>query len=189
MRVFIPSIFLTLVLSASVGFSATTPRTTLDSQSLSTESDPYLSDRAASIRTPAPTWQMSLGVGFTGGNELENDEWAQGPTFALRISALTPHNLPVWDYHLEVNKDNLVGIFLGRRWYLENDRFNPYFRVAAGTFLDASEEIGNIVQIKRFRARGSAGLGEDFFTEAGVGLAVTGPDPVSYTHLTLPTKA
>lgn len=176
MRVFIPVIFLTLVLSASLGFSATTPRTKLDSQSLSTESDPYLSDRAASIRTPAPTWQISLGAGFTGGNALENDEWVQGPTFAIRFSALKLNNLPVWDYHFEVNKDNLVGVFVGRRWYLENDRFNPYVRAAVGTYLDGSEEVGNIVQIKRFRARGSMGVGEDFFTEAGVGLAVTGPD-------------
>ncbi|MGE5085096.1 MAG: hypothetical protein ACM3MG_02275 [Bacillota bacterium] len=163
-------------MSASVGFSATTPRTTLETQPLTPESDPYLSDKAASLRTPAPTWQLSLGLGYTGGNELESDVWAQGPTFAVRFATLEYHNLPVWDYHIEVNKDNLVGFFLGRRWYLENDRFNPYLRLAAGTYLNASEEIGNIVQIKRFRARGSIGIGEDFFTEAGVGLAVTGPD-------------
>jgi len=169
-------IFLTLVVSASVGFSATTPRTTLDTQPLSPESDPYLSDKAASLRTPAPTWQMSFGVGYTGGNELENDQWAQGPTFAIRFSSLEYRELPKWDYHFEVNKDNLVGFFVGRRWNLENDRFNPYVRVAVGTYLDASDEVGNLVQIKRFRARGSVGIGEDFFTEMGAGLAVTGPD-------------
>jgi hypothetical protein len=177
MRLFIPAIFLTLVVSISVGFAATTPRTTLDTQPLSPESDPYLSDKAASLRTPAPTWQVSLGLGYTGGNELERDEWAQGPTFAIRFSSLQHRGQPIWDYHFEVNKDNLVGAFVGDRWYCcENDRFNPYFRAAVGTYFDASDEIGNIVAMKRFRARGSFGIGEDFFTEMGAGLAVTGPD-------------
>ncbi|MBO9666105.1 MAG: hypothetical protein J7501_04770 [Bdellovibrio sp.] len=144
---------------------------------MSPESDPYLSDKAAALRTPAPTWQMGVVAGYSGGNQLENDEWMQGPTFAIRLSSLKLHNLPVWDFHFEVNRDNLVGVFAGRRWYCcENDRFNPYLRLAAGTFLDASDQLGNLVELSRFRARAGAGLGEDFFFEMGFGYAVVGPD-------------
>ncbi|WP_413560038.1 hypothetical protein [Bdellovibrio sp. HCB209] len=175
MRVFILPLFLTLVLLSNVSSAAPTATTTLESAPLTGESDPYLSDKASSLRTPAPTWQLGILAGYAGGNFIENNKWPQGPAFALRLANLE-HERPVWDLHIELEKDNIVGVFGAKRWYVENDRFIPYARLALGTFLDPDDELGNLVEIKRFRARAGVGLGETFTFEFGVGVAVVGPD-------------
>jgi hypothetical protein len=175
MRVSILSLFLTLVLLSNVSLAAPTATTTLDTTPLSGESDPYLSDKAASLRTPAPTWQLGILAGFAGGNFLESDEWPQGPNFGLRFANLE-HERAVWDLHISLEKDNIVGVFGARRWYIEKDKYNPYARVAVGTYLDPDAELANLVEIKRFRVRGGVGFGDPFFFEFGAGLAVVGPD-------------
>ncbi|WP_413580473.1 hypothetical protein [Bdellovibrio sp. HCB288] len=165
---------------SNVSLAAPSTTTTLDPQPLSGESDPYLSDKAAALRTPAPTWQLGLLAGYGGGHIVENDEWPQGVIYGLRIANLERER-PVWDLHFEFNEHNAIGIFGAHRWNLENDRFYPYARLALGTFLDPDDELGNIVQIKRFRARGGIGVGESFFFEMGVGLAVVGADLYAIT--------
>ncbi|UYL08801.1 hypothetical protein B9G69_017295 [Bdellovibrio sp. SKB1291214] len=175
MRVFVVSLFLTLVVLSKVSLAAPTATTTLETTPLSGESDAYLSDKAAVLRTPAPTWQLELTGGFGGGNYLERGEWPQGPNFGLRFANLE-HEKPKWDLQLSFEKDNVVGIFGARRWFLEEDKFIPYVRLALGTYLDPEAELANLVEIKRFRARAGVGLGEKLFFEFGFGLAVAGPD-------------
>lgn len=175
MKVYIPIYFLTLVLLCNVSHAAPTATTTLDTQPLSGESDPYLSSKAAPLRTPAPTWQLGILGGFAGGNFLESDEWPQGPNFGLRFANIE-HERAVWDLHFSLEKNNIIGVFAARRWHIENDRFNPYARVALGTYLDPDAELANLVEIKRFRLRGGVGFGDPFFFEFGAGIAVVGPD-------------
>ncbi|WP_413577271.1 hypothetical protein ACLVWU_03230 [Bdellovibrio sp. HCB290] len=160
--------------------AAPSAKTSLDTQPLTGEDDPYLSDKAAALRTPAPTWQLGVFGGFGGGHVVENDEWPQGLTYGLRIATLERER-PAWDLHIEFGEDNNIGIFGAHRWNLENDRFYPYARLAVGTFLDPDDELGNIVQIKRFRVRGGVGVGETFFFEMGAGLAVVGVDLYAIT--------
>lgn len=168
-------IFLTLVLSASFAVAAPTTKTTLDPAPLNSQPDPLLADKNF-IHDKLPSNQINVAVGYTGGNLLENDQWAQGPVFSLRYSPLGNDLLPKWDFQGELDRDNILGLFVGRRWYINEDEFQPYARLAGGSFFTSSEEFGNLVQIKRWRARASLGIGDRLNFEAGFGVAVTGPD-------------
>lgn len=175
MRLIIPLLFLTLVLNALPSNAAPTTKTTTPSLPLSAQPDPLLTDNGFHL-TKLPTTQWSLSLGYAGGNFLESDTWTQGVTMSLKYSPLPIDSLPVWDLEAEINKNNTLGAFIGKRWYISDDDYQPYFRLAGGSFFDASSELGNLVQIKRWRARSSVGIGEQLNFEFGFGLAVTGPD-------------
>lgn len=169
-------IFLTLVAFHCGTLAAPSDRTTLPSMPLSDDPDPYLEGRTSSLREKAPTTRIHLALGFTGGNYLESDEYQQGPTVVLRFASLAT-GLPVWDYQIEFqNQDRLLGLSMGRSWYIDDHRLNPFFRTSAGVHLDGEGQLADLVEIRRWRLRGSTGVGETFCIEMGAGIAVTGPD-------------
>ena len=177
MRVFLPLLFLTLVLSLSSAKAAPQTSTTMETTPYSIKDDPDLARLDPSNRAALPTAAISISLGFSGGNYLERDEYQQGPFLALRYMPLENNATPVWDYQLELNKDNLVGLSLGRRWYCcPGDSFMPYARVSVNMFLDSSAELASFAEIRRWRLRAAVGLGETFVSEFGVGYAITGPD-------------
>ncbi|WP_142697465.1 hypothetical protein [Bdellovibrio sp. NC01] len=163
-------------MSAHICAAATDTKTTMDPTKLDSSNDPILATANADLRSPAPTSQVQLALGYVGGNLLENDEWAQGPLVSIRYAPIDIHENVKWDFGGEINKDNIFGLFVGRRWYVEEDEFRPYARVAAGSFFDSHDQLGNLVEIKRWRARASLGIGDRLNFEAGLGIAVTGPD-------------
>ncbi|MDG0815583.1 hypothetical protein [Bdellovibrio svalbardensis] len=177
MRLLRSILFLTLVLSAFISEAAPKTKTTLEPSPLTTQEDPFLKKKNLSFQDRIPTSQINVALGYAGGNFLENDQWAQGVLLSLRYSSLKGTDLlPTWDFQGELNKDNILGVFVGKRWYVSEDDYHPYVRLAAGSFFDASGELANFVQIKRWRLRASAGAGTKFTFEFGFGLAVTGPD-------------
>lgn len=177
MRVFFPLLFLTLVLSLPLAQAAPQTSTTVETTPYSMEDDPDLARLDPSHRASLPTAALSLSLGFSGGNYLERDEYQQGPFLALRYMPLEKETTPVWDYQLELTKDNLVGLSLGRRWYCcPGDPFQPYARASANLFLDSSAELASFAEIRRWRLRAAVGIGETFVSEFGVGYAITGPD-------------
>lgn len=176
MRVFLPLFFLTLVLSGFATLAAPQTTTTLETTPLSAEDDPLLATVTPSMIKDRPTFYLNTSVGFAGGNYIESDEYHQGPFLALRYIPMN-ESLPVWDYQVEVNKANFVGISVGRRWYCcPEETYMPYVRASANMFLEGSGELGGLVEIRRLRLRGSIGFGESFISEFGVGYAITGPD-------------
>ncbi len=174
----LPSIlFLTLVLSALTSMGAPTTKTTLDPAPLTNQEDPFLKQKNLAFQEKLPTSELNISLGYASGNFLENDEWVQGPIVSLRYSPLEGTDLlPSWDLQVELNKDNVLGVFFGKRWYVTDDDYHPYVRLAAGSFFDASSELGNFVQIKRWRVRSAFGVGTKINFEFGFGVAVTGPD-------------
>lgn len=176
MRVFLPLLFLTLVVSSHSAMSAPQTTTTVETSPFSAKEDPELAHLDPEQRNSRPTSIFNFSLGFAGGNFLERDEYQQGVFFALRYIPLEDDK-QVWDYQLEVNKDNLVGGALGRRWYCcPGDTFEPYVRASANLFLKGSGELGGIAELRRWRLRGAVGIGETFISEFGVGYAITGPD-------------
>lgn len=173
MRVFEFLLFLTLVVCPGIVTAAPDATIPFKSSDFKSEEDETLIGV-----TPKPRKSASFNVslGYSGGNFLEQDQYEQGPLLALRYLPLTDE-LPTWDYHAEVTTENLVGIAVGRRWYCcPEDPFLPYLRLSANLVLKGSDELGGIAEIRRWRARASAGVGEVFTSEFGFGLAVTGPD-------------
>lgn len=145
----------------------------MDTAPLRGESDPLL---AGIEPRPHRDFLINVSVGFSGGNYLESDEYQQGPYLALRYLPLV-EDLPTWDYQVEITDDNLVGLSAGHRWYCcPEDPYLPYLRLSANLILEGAGELGGFAEIRRWRARAAAGLGERFTSEFGVGLAVTGPD-------------
>lgn len=176
MRVYRVLFFLTLVLSSFQALAAPTTKTILDTKPFTSETDPFLESLDPSFREGPPTFYLNIAVGFSGGNYLERDEYLQAPFLALRYMPLVDEQ-PDWDYQVEVNQENLVGLAVGKRWYCcPDDEFLPYLRASANLFLKGSGELGGIAEIHRWRARASAGVGKKFNFEAGAGLAITGAD-------------
>ncbi|KYG68293.1 hypothetical protein AZI87_03285 [Bdellovibrio bacteriovorus] len=176
MRVILSLLFLTLVLSVSVSQAAPQTTTTLETQPLSGEDDPLLATRDPEARASIPTFLLGTYLGFEGGNYLESDEWDQGPFLSVRFIPVQDDSI-YWDYEVAVNTANFVGLGAGYRWYCcPDDRFNPYLRASANLYLEGADEIAGLVEIRRWRARASVGMGETFNAEFGVGAAVTGPD-------------
>lgn len=169
-------LFLTLVVSTNFCVAATDTKTTMDPTPLDSSSDPILAMKNSDLRSPAPTAQMQLALGYVGGNLLENDQWPQGPLFSVRYSPIDIHENVKWDFSAELTRDNIFGLFVGHRWYVDEDEFRPYARLAAGSYFDADDKLGNLVEIKRWRARAALGIGDRLNFEAGLGIAVTGPD-------------
>lgn len=169
--------FLTLVLSSLQVIAAPTTKTTLETKPFSGESDPVLESYDPSFSKGPPSFLLNLSLGFAGGNFLERDEYNQGAFAALRYMPVELEELPDWDYSVEVNQKNLVGLGVGRRWYCcPDDEFIPYLRLSGNIFLEGAGELAGIAEIRRWRARASGGVGQQFTFEMGFGLAVTGTD-------------
>lgn len=176
MRVFLSLLFLTFVLSTLQSQAAPQSKTTLETTPIDAQPDPNLVAIDPELREKIPTFYLNTSLGFSGGNYLEGDEVNSGPYMALRYYPLWS-DYPTWDYQVEVNSSNLIGLSAGRRWYCCSDMaFEPYLRLAGAMFLDGAGELAGFVEIRRWRFRASAGVGEKFVTEIGVGYAITGPD-------------
>lgn len=186
MRVFLVLLFLTLVVNSVPAFAAPQTTTTLESTPLSAEDDPVLGSINPSTLPPRPTFLLNVSAGYEGGNYLERDEYLQGLFVAFRYVPLT-NDVPVWDYEVEINKENMVGLSVGRRWYCcPGDAYMPYARASANLFLHGSDELAGIAEIRRWRLRGALGVGENFTAEFGVGIAVTGPDIFGHIGYNIP---
>jgi hypothetical protein len=156
--------------------AAPSTKTTYDTQPLSTEADPFLTEEGVKGMIMPPKNSLLLAVGYAGGNYIEADEYVRGISFVIRYAPLD-HEEIVWDYQLEVNHENMVGISAAHRWYCcPGDKFDPYARVSAGSFLDGKAELAGIVDLKRWRVRAGWGFGKNFNTEFGVGYALAGFD-------------
>lgn len=176
MRVYRLLFFLTLVLSSLQVFAAPTSKTTLETKPFKGETDPFLKGVDTSLYERPATFKLNISLGFEGGNYLERDQYLQSPFISLRYMPLEDE-IPDWDYQIEVNAENLVGLAAGRRWYCcPDDEYIPYLRASAHLFLKGSEGLGGLAEIRRWRARASAGVGRKFSFEMGFGIAITGTD-------------
>ncbi len=150
--------------------------TTYDTTPLSAESDPFLSKAAREGLPTSPTESFYFGLGYGAGDYLDPDHYLQGPTLVLRYAPVKWDDL-VWDYQIEFNTANILGLTVGRRWYFKiANPWTPYYRFSAGTFLDGFTELGGLVDLERWRVRGSAGIGQKYNFEAGIGYALAGLD-------------
>ena len=176
MRLLLLPLFLTFVLNSPFAVAAPQTTTTMESPPLTGDDDPALVRTNPEFREDPVTFFMNLSIGYVGGNLLERDEYVQGSYLALRFMPLKNDQI-VWDYHLDVNEKNLLGLAVGRRWYCcPGDEFMPYGRASANLIIDPKDELAGLAELRRWRIRASVGIGEKFVWEFGVGLAVTGPD-------------
>lgn len=176
MRLLLLPFFLTFVLNGISVWAAPQTTTTMESAPLTADEDPSLARVDPQFREEPMTSFMTVSLGYVGGNLLERDQYKQGAYLALRYMPLE-RDLIVWDYQLEVNEANLIGLALGRRWYCcPGDEFMPYARASANLILNPKDELAGFAEIRRWRLRAAVGIGENFVWEFGVGLAVTGPD-------------
>ncbi|MGZ3826435.1 MAG: hypothetical protein ACXVCR_15855 [Bdellovibrio sp.] len=155
-----------------------TTKTTIETQPFSGENDAVLDSVDPTLANKSPSLLLNLSVGFAGGNYLELNEYIQGSYIALRYMPLKNEELPDWDYAVEVNKENLLGLGVGKRWYCceTYEDFLPYLRLSGNIFLSGSGELAGFAEIRRWRARASGGIGNNFTLEMGFGLAITGTD-------------
>lgn len=173
MRVIISLLFLTLVVSPHLGAAA--PNTTVPQESvyLKADSDPDLYGIKPQEHRNSV---FNVSVGYSGGNYLESSQYQKGVSLSLRYIPLTADVID-WDYEATIHESNLVGLAIGRRWYCcPEDPYLPYLRLSANLILKGTDELAGIAEIRRWRARASAGIGEVFISEFGLGYAVTGPD-------------
>ncbi|WII72871.1 hypothetical protein QJS83_03175 [Bdellovibrio sp. 22V] len=176
MRVFLPLLFLTLVVGLNAVHAAPQTTTTLETTPFLGEDDPELSTVDVSQLPPRPTFLLNVSAGYSGGNYLEDDEYHQGVLLAIRYLPLTRRR-PTWDYQVDVSESKAVGLSLGYRWYsFDEDYYIPYLRLAGATYLDGAGELAGLVNLARWRVHASAGLGDTFTAEFGVGYAMNGPD-------------
>jgi hypothetical protein len=173
-RVFISVLFVGFsFLSLSV-HAAPSTKTTYETQPLTTEADPFLTEEGVKGMIMPPKNSSLLAVGYAAGSYIEPDEYVRGISFVVRYAPLD-HEVIVWDYQLEVNHENMIGLSAAHRWYCcPGDKFDPYARVSIGSFLDGKAELAGVVDLKRWRVRAGWGLGKSFNTEFGVGYIQTG---------------
>ena len=156
--------------------AAPSTKTTYETQPLTSENDPFLTQEGVQGMTFPPKNSLLLAVGYGAGNYIEASEYIRGVSFVVRYAPLE-HQEIVWDYQVEVNQDNLVGFSAARRWYCcPGDKFDPYARLSLGSYLDGKAELAGLVDLKRWRIRGGWGIGKSFNTEFGVGYALAGFD-------------
>lgn len=176
MRVFIKPLFLTLVLLSNKSFAA--PETKSQMKAPALDATPI----------PGPVWprhqspyNFSVYSGYSGGHFFEADKALSTSIIGFRFS-VDDNPDHSWDYNAEVNSaENLVGLFFGRRSFvLTATDLALYYKLAAGTHLKAADGAANLVEIKRWQLRASAGMGNllnlsnHIYSEAGVGVAVVG---------------
>ncbi|ASD62725.1 hypothetical protein B9G79_03650 [Bdellovibrio bacteriovorus] len=177
MRVFLSLLFLTLVVSSIQSLAAPTTTTTLETSPLSGEDDPDLASVKVSDFAERKEFMIQTSLGYQSGNYLERDEWTQGPYVALRFAFIKQSPLPVWDYELSYNTEEFLGLGLGHRWYFaEEDRYLPYARLGGNAYLESSDGVTGLIEIRRWRVHAGIGAGETFTGEIGTGFSVTGPD-------------
>lgn len=177
MRVSLFLLFLTFVVTSSQVLAAPSTKTQMESRPYEGEDDPLLSDKAyIALQEKPAEYQLGTSLGYGGGHYLESDKYINSFFLKIHFSALR-QGLPNWEYALEVNKENILGFFVGKRWYCcPEDRFLPYYRVSLGGYFDADDGLSNFAEIKRLRARAAFGVGRKLFMEFGAGYAITGPD-------------
>lgn len=177
MRLFLTPVFLTLVLSGQLSTAAPRTKTTVNPLPMTAEAGTPLRPLPEELRDKPATSLIGIALGFAGGSYLERDQYIQGPFLSVRYMPLGEDQRPQWDYQVEVNQQNLVGLSMGHRWYCcPEDTFMPYGRLSAIMVLDPSSELAGLAEIRRWRLRSSVGIGETFVSEFGVGVAVTGTD-------------
>ncbi len=180
MRVYFFTLFLTFVVNlVFIPSTMAAPSTTIkvNPTPLSGESDPSFADKKylATIEKP-PTAQVIFSLGYGGGPYLEKSEYIVSPHVRLSYATLTDE-LPDLEYSLEINDQNVLGFFFGKRWYCcPGDQFLPYYRLSLGSYFDGNSGLANFAEIRRLRGRAAFGVGRSFFTEIGAGYAATGAD-------------
>lgn len=176
MRVLILHFFLTFVLCPSFSVAAPTTKTNVTPTPY-TEPQDLQSERVpVADRELAPLFLLNVALGYYAGNYLEQDSYEQGAAAILRVIPLQ-NETQVWDYQLELGLKDIFGIGMGRRWYCcPHDEYQPYARLSGHLIINAKDEFAGLVEIRRWRARAAVGLGQNWTSEFGVGLAVTGPD-------------
>lgn len=176
MRVFINLFFLTLVLLAFPAGAA--PDTNIQLTPAPLDSSPINSPIWPRDVSP---YNLAIYGGFSGGNIFENDETVALSALGLRFSYDSDLD-HAWDYNAEIDlPDNLIGIHFGRRNFIYSpSELMPYYKWGFGTHLKGSDGLSNFVEIKRWQARLSVGVGNLFhldqhlYMEGGLGAAVVG---------------
>ncbi|MGZ3774584.1 MAG: hypothetical protein ACXVCY_02005 [Pseudobdellovibrionaceae bacterium] len=154
--------------------AAPTTKTKLETKPF--QDEPLLESVEPAFQKKEPLFLLNISLGFGSGKLLEQDKTMQGSYIAVRYMP-THQPLPDLDYQVDVNTENLIGFGIGKRWYCCSDNeLAPYARLSGNVFLSSAGEIGSLVEIRRWRARTSLGLGKKISFEAGVGMAVTGAD-------------
>lgn len=177
MRVFLYLLFLTLVVSTLQSEAAPSTTTTIETSPLSGESDPDLATIKPSDALERKNFQILAALGYQSGNYLERDVWTQGPYLLLRMSSIQKQAQPAWDFEVGLSSEELLSAGLGHRWYFApDDIYLPYARLGGNAYLESSEGLTGLIEIRRWRVHAGIGAGETFTGEVGTGFSVTGPD-------------
>lgn len=176
MRVFINLLFLTFVLASTQSVAA--PEVSGQIIPSTMDASPLVGPVWPRDQSP---YTFSVYSGYAGGNFFDSDKVLSTSVLGFRFS-LDSDSDHSWDYNFEVNTpSNLIGIALGRRYFIfTTTDLAPYYKLAAGTHLKASNVFVNFIEIKRWQFRASAGMANLFnlnnhlYTEAGIGIAVIG---------------
>lgn len=176
MRLCFPILFLTLVLTGPLLQAAPKVELQLEPISLSPQKDNepvYASERTER------NW--SLRTAFLGGATSEARRAERVILYGLRYDVVKKP-LSAWQLEVMVGKDNFIHWVYGKKNYFPLETVTmPYYKFSLGEWMDSTEGLGSIVNIKKLQALAAVGL-DDVFQwdqrlqlEIGAGLALIGP--------------
>jgi hypothetical protein len=174
MRVLFPSIFLTLVLATSLCFALPRPLGKPDvAIEIKNINDPQ------SIKKSRPLDiedKFYFSLSYSAGNYANPDEYTKFTFFQMRYIPYSDDSWG-WDYQLGISNLNWLSLSMGKHWYCcPEDSFKPYARLSGSIYTQATEELGGLIEFKRWRANLGIGVGSIFTTEFGFGWSLNGRD-------------
>ena len=153
------------------------PPTTIDDTPI-----PETEQRAHSYSRKISTYQFAILGGWASGNLLEKDETLNSLSYGLRLSYL-PDLQTQWDLDTLILKEKTLSLFAAKSFaccLATADHL--YYKLGAGTYLDTSDGLANIAELRRWKVRAGFGshdlLNLDRYLQAeiGAGLGLNGPE-------------
>ncbi len=129
----------------------------------------------------AQIFDASLRVGIFSGVFDESQTKMIRQFVGLRYD-FKKHFAETWQAELKLGNENFIHLMIGKKyWWVLEETTAPYYRFAAGNFLDSSNGLGSIFNFKKFQAIAAIGLDDAFLLnyrvqlELAAGFAIVGP--------------
>lgn len=176
MRVFVPVLFLTLVLATCVSNAAPDTTKKFESSPFQIPEEEIL----ATSTVPASPFRFQSGLAFSSGQLIEPNESSSQFSFAANFRQ---KKYGTGELDLFVTQSNLVGIFPGVRFEFGEDSIQrAYSKLSTGMYLVPDEGFVNFITIRRLQLRAALGfdnlldLNHRLAAEVGVGASLVGAE-------------
>lgn len=176
MRLYFPILFLTLVVSGLAANAAPI----IDHQPDPIKISPKFQDEPiySSERTER-NWAAR--VGLLSGALSEARQSEQLYIYGFRYDFMK-ETLNTWQIEVMTGKGNFIHFVLGKKFYFQLETVTmPYYKFSMGNFIESTEGIGSVFNLKKIQAMAALGL-DDIFrwnqrlqAEFGISYALVGP--------------